>query len=574
MLKKIIFVSICLIFLFPNLTSARENVYDWYIQNFYTKITVNQDSSLIIEEQITADCGNGNDKHGIFRVLPTQTKTPDGTIKTPIELIKITDFQGQPYNYQTIRGNNTLTWKIGNPDTSVKGVNTYLIVYKVKNTVQFNNSEFDEFYWNLLGNFWDLEIDNFTADIIFQSAINQDNTKIDYYAGNLGSKDKTTAGYSWLNKNTLRFESNSIFYKSQGLTTSVTFPKNILQPTRLSLWEKLNTYFFFWPFIIPVIIFILCFLVWIRFGKDPKHGKTIIALYEPPKGLTPAEIGSIHQEGTFNERLITATIINLAVNGYITLEQISEKKKFSITKTKNDFKITRLNKEPQALSSLEKLILDNLLDQQPEITLSAIQKTFPKKIKGISKQIQTALIEKGYFAKKGFTLKPIFIGIGVVIGFISFAHIENNWLWGLAGVLSALSILIFGLLMAQKTPKGAEVQWEIKGFKHYMDVAEKHRQEFYEKENIFEKFLPFAIAFGMTKQWINKMKQIYGEDFFANYAPAWYIGSTMGGFDADSLNSSLTSISNAVSQSMGTSSGSGGSGFSGGGGGGGGGGGW
>ena len=52
--------------------------------------------------------------------------------------------------------------------------------------------------------------------------------------------------------------------------------------------------------------------------------------------------------------------------------------------------------------------------------------------------------------------------------------------------------------------KGAELLWRIKGFKLYMETAEKYRQQFYEKENIFEKLLPYAMVFGMTEIWVKK----------------------------------------------------------------------
>ncbi|PJA86583.1 MAG: hypothetical protein CO141_03960, partial [Candidatus Moranbacteria bacterium CG_4_9_14_3_um_filter_42_9] len=149
---------------------ARENVTDWYIQDFETEIKVNKDSTLDITEKITADCGNAVGKHGIFRILPEQIKITDGgTSKTPVELIGITDFSGQPLKYAETKNRDdaTVTWKIGDPGKTVQGVNYYLVRYRVKNAIRFGNPQFDELYWNLSGNFWDLEIDQFHAKVIF-----------------------------------------------------------------------------------------------------------------------------------------------------------------------------------------------------------------------------------------------------------------------------------------------------------------------------------------------------------------------------------------------------------------------
>ena len=106
-----------------------------------------------------------------------------------------------------------------------------------------------------------------------------------------------------------------------------------------------------------------------------------------------------------------------------------------------------------------------------------------------------------------------------------------------------------------------------------MKTAEKYRQQFNEKENIFEKFLPYAIMFGMTKEWIKKMKDIYGEQYFGSYAPAWFIGGNISSFDAGSIDSAISSMSSSMNSAMSAASSSGGGG-AGGGGGGGGGGGW
>ena len=140
--------------------------------------------------------------------------------------------------------------------------------------------------------------------------------------------------------------------------------------------------------------------------------------------------------------------------------------------------------------------------------------------------------------------------------------------------LSGVIVLIFGRLMKKRTPEGAELAWKIEGFNLFMETVDKYRAEFYEKEYIFEKFLPYAIIFDITGIWISKMKQIYGDDYFSKHTPIWYVGVNAGSFSADSFTSSMDSISSSIASATSSSSGSGGSGGSGGGGGGGGGGGW
>lgn len=118
------------------------------------------------------------------------------------------------------------------------------------------------------------------------------------------------------------------------------------------------------------------------------------------------------------------------------------------------------------------------------------------------------------------------------------------------------------------------MNWHIEGFKLFMETVDKDRARFYEDQNIFEKFLPYAVLFNITKKWITRMKEIYGAEYIAQHAPAWYVGATPGAFDADHFSSAMTSLSQSIGASTSSPSGSGGSGSSGGGGGGGGGGGW
>jgi uncharacterized membrane protein len=104
-----------------------------------------------------------------------------------------------------------------------------------------------------------------------------------------------------------------------------------------------------------------------------------------------------------------------------------------------------------------------------------------------------------------------------------------------------------------------------------MEIAEKERARFAERENIFSDYLPYAIVFGCVEKWARAFKDI---DATAATS-SWYAGSSsLAAFSASDLSSNLSSFSNQVSSTIAsTPGGSGGSGFSGGGSGGGGGGG-
>lgn len=566
-----IFIIFTIISFLPVYTQAREanQITDWYIKDFTSTITVNTDSSLLIEEKIIADCGNLPEKHGIFRILPTRTKTENGTIKTPIELISVTDFSGNeiPYTITADNFNRTIIYKIGDPDISVKGENEYKITYSVKNAIRSQNGDFDELYWNLSGNFWDLEIDKFTADIIFPTEINQNNSEVYVYSGGLGTKENLLANREWIGGNVLRIASKQTLAARQGITISITFPKGIISPHQPGFFELYGDYLWF---LIPILVFISSFRIWTKYGKDPQVNKTIIPEFEIPENLTPMEMGLLAKNGSFSNSLITGTIVNLAVKKHIIIEEISKKGIFG----KHDFRLKKINPDASSLGDSEDTLIDKIFGKKQEVLLSELKNDFYKDLPAVKKSAIDNLKNKKLIQGKGLALKTIFIVIAATMFVASFAAIAaiNSWL-GVSIIVSSIITFVFGMLMPKRTPQGAELNWRIKGFKLYMETAEKYRAQFYEKENIFEKFLPYAIIFGITKLWIKKMEDIYGKEYFNTYHPAWYAG-TITSFNAGNFSSQISALSSGIASNMGTTSGAHGSGAAGGGGGGGGGGGW
>jgi uncharacterized membrane protein len=128
--------------------------------------------------------------------------------------------------------------------------------------------------------------------------------------------------------------------------------------------------------------------------------------------------------------------------------------------------------------------------------------------------------------------------------------------------------------MSQRTAAGSEALRRALGFRLFIETAEKRRQEFNEKANIFAEYLPYAIVFGSVDKWANAFRDIDTEPA----TRGWYTGTHAFAplaFSRD-LESFSSSVSSVIASTPGSSGGSGfgGGGFSGGGGGGGGGGSW
>lgn len=559
---------------------ARDQITDWYIKDLNTEIVVNQDSSLTITENILADCGNLPNKHGIYRVLPKKYKTVNGTFNLPIDLISITDEIGRQLDYSVSSDSDTITFKIGDPDITVYGENFYKIKYQVKNTIRTANSNFDELYWNVLGNYWDLEIDNFKAEIYFPDSINSNNTNISYYTGSLTSKTSKLATYNWSEPNVLEVIGNGAFLKNQGVTVSVSFPKNIIKAYQPSFQDKYGFSFFdiLLFLLLPLITSFFCFYFWHNNKFRFNSKKTIVPEFEIPDNLTPIEIGGLMKKGGLDKNSIAATIIHLGVLGYLKIERVNEKFIFFDS---SKFKIINTNKPVEkGLNELEQYILSIILGTTQEVKLENISMTISSRFTTLTRKILKNLSEKNLIDRKFKKKKEMILAgaVSILMVLAFFLYIFSlSLVLGVA--LSIAIVTIFSFSVSILTLEGIEMARRIEGFKLYMNTAEKYRSRFQEQNDILDKLLPYAILFGITGEWLGKMKDIYGEDYMNNYSASYMVGNIGLANFVNSITDVSNNISNGVASviaanTSSSSSGFGGGGSSGGGGGGGGGGGW
>jgi uncharacterized membrane protein len=139
-----------------------------------------------------------------------------------------------------------------------------------------------------------------------------------------------------------------------------------------------------------------------------------------------------------------------------------------------------------------------------------------------------------------------------------------------AGVLSAAIVLVFAQIMPARTEPGARALEQVLGFEEFLRRVESEhlKRVIIGHPELFDKFLPYAMAFGVEKQFARAFEGIYTEP------PRWYVGPSVMNFNVSHFSSSMSHLTTAAGTTMASSPrSSGGSGFGGGGGSGGGGGG-
>lgn len=318
-------------------------------------------------------------------------------------------------------------------------------------------------------------------------------------------------------------------------------------------------------------------------GRDVGRRPVVAPEYKAPDNMPPYLLGSLKDE-LVDLTDITANIIDLAYRGYIKIKEFKSKELLGLKISKPSFELFK-QKDFDDLEGADKLIADKVFGTQQRVTTDSLRNKFYLEIPKIQSEIYKEMVAKGYFSKNPDSTRKKYYGIGG--GLFSFGILASilNGVVGPFFVTGGVSLVILGIFtlliarfMPAKTNLGSQALDKILGFKMYLETAEKYRVQNLTPET-FEKFLSYAIVFGVEKQWAAKFKDIY------KGMPDWY-ESDNGNFNtiyfANSLRSFDTTATSAMTTSpSSSSSGSGWSGgggfsggFSGGGGGGGGAGGW
>jgi len=529
------------------------------IKSFDTEIVLHEDASVEVSETIYYDFGL-NQRHGIFRDIPVRYKARGGNYNLRISNISVTDTSDTPYQFTTSRSGKNFQIKIGDPHTLASGEHTYVITYTIERAINFFD-EHDELYWNVTGDKWSIPIHSSSATVHVPRSIQSKYLKTQCFAGYHNSTNVCT------NVSMSGNASDSTIYFSQdalpaysGLTLVVGIPKGILIET--PFLQKV-TYLLQdnWILFLPLLTLAILFYLWYTRGRDPQGRETIIAQYDAPDNLTPAEVGTVIDENVQNKD-ISATLIDLAIRGYIKIHRLE--KKFLQSQ---DYELEKLKTFSNIQNTFEQKLLEKVFKSKLKIKFSDLKNIFYKDLDEIKKEIYTSTVTKKYFPKSPKKVRGLYASVGFVLIFISF--FLGSFLGGLGTasiIISGLIILGFSWLMPVKTRQGVLAKEHILGLKTYLSVAEKDRINFHnapeKNPQEFEKFLPYAMALGVEKQWAEQFKDMYNEK------PDWYHDPSGRTFNSLLLANSMSDFSSSSETSIASkpsSASSGGSGFSGGG---------
>jgi len=324
-----------------------------------------------------------------------------------------------------------------------------------------------------------------------------------------------------------------------------------------------------WPLLLPLPVLLGMLLLWWKRGRDPRK-RPVTVQYEPPQDVSPAEAGVLIDERV-DMRDVIATLVDMAVRGYIRIEEKEEPHLFGLWSSK-EFVFHRLKPpaEWRDLQRHERLLLEGLFDGHGDsVELSDLKNEFYRSLGSIRTAVTQRLVDQGYYRAAPETVRARWRFGGIFAGFVTFAlggvlgtkFGFTPLPFMVAGVLIALIVAGIGHLMPARSVPGTRALEQVLGFEEFLSRVEKENYARVVKTpEMFEKFLPFAMAFGVERTWAKAFKDIVRQ------APQWYSGTNITSFDAGSFTGRMSALSSSAGNAMSSSPrSSGGSGFSGGG---------
>ncbi len=548
---------------------------DERILGFHSDIVVKQDGWIEVTETIRVRAEGQRIRRGIYRDFPTEYRDRFGNDYVvafePLAVLRNDD--GEDYHTEHLR--RGVRTYFGSSDRYIpSGVHVYTFRYRASRMLGFFEDH-DELYWNVTGFDWAFPIDAASASVSFDFEVAAADLGAEAYTGPYGS-----TGQDYRHRigsdSRVEFEALSPLSAANGLTIVVTWPKGLVKApgaTDRLVWllqDNLNLLV-----AVAGLIALLAYYipVWNRHGKDPEAG-VLVTRYIPPEGYSPASLRYVRQM-YYDNKTMTAAILSLAVKGYLR-----------INKPAGDYVLRKITPagEGLPLATGERELYEALFRKGDRVVLENDNHALLGSAKTAHRESLAADYKNRYFQTNSMLLLPgAVIFFGTLVSALSLGSGPSASVFVVLALMVAVAVF-FGLIMRRPTIRGRQLMDQMLGFRDYLDVAEKDEMNLRnppkKTPELFEAYLPFALALGVDQAWSEKfatvLATIRGPDG-QPYQPAWYSGTWNTARFSRSVSSLSSGLSSAVSSSVtppGSSSGSGGGGFSGGGGGGGGGGGW
>ena len=613
-MKRFIFLFFLLIFGVGNAQdvgndAAAVSEYE-HTLSFRSDIEISKDAEVTITEKIKVYASGEIIKRGIFRSLPLSRNINDKKVRIKYDIISVKK-DGEEENYHTENTSSDLGIYFGDKDIILSpGVYEYELKYKTKDQIGFF-TDYDEFYWNVNGNLWDLRVDQISATVTLPEGAEIKQTSC--YTGAYGTSDSNCTENK-ISTNKVEWSATKLL-ENEGLTIAVGFSKGIFTPPPppgflekfgIAILLILGTLFLGFYY----------FSTWQKYGIDPQK-PVVYPQFNAPQNLSPASIGYL-EKGYYSGTMITGAIVNLAVKGFLKIIE-NDKRILGIFGGK-EYQLEKVKEPDQTLAKEEINLMNQFFpgetktvdfDGQYNSRIAAAvtdftaslqyqHDTFLKKGNNGKMLIAPVLIVLALYAGALFLSHHLnfnedYLGIGIVLFVVilvisivfAIAFSKYPWsryIYGLIAVgmivaffaaftfdkqslenlnfyaayafliLGSIGIVFYQFLIEQPTPEKLETLSLIDGFKMYLGTAEEKTLQFHNPPAltpaVFEKMLPFAMVLGVDKIWGEKFQNMIKNSAMGgtqSYQSNWFVGASL--MHMNFANSLNSSLSQSIASS-------------------------
>lgn len=512
----------CFMFAVP----ASAKTLNWH--RWDSDITINKDGSFTVRETYEIQFIGGSFTFG-YRNIPINDFTS-------IRNVSVSS-GGVTYVENSSNEPNTFEWGMDGDQYNINWyfpavsdqTEVFTVEYTVLGGIAVDANQGDKFFWKAVGPDHDFAIDSSTITITAPPGANFDPSVGPAYFG-------ADAEYKFAPGNQSVTVVGHNIPASTAFEVGIRFPHGYI-PNQPPAWQAIeaqksifNVVFGVLGGLVLVVGLIGVYLLWMLNGRDPSVGAVPEYLTEPPSDLPPGLVGTLIDERADIQDII-ATLVDLARRGVIDMQEETHKT-FGIVST-SDFIFHKRADYDGALRDYEKVLISEVFGTRQQIALSELRNRFYTSVPKLQNLLYADSIKEGLFSANPKSVRSRYLAFGVVGLVLAFGlyfclaplalDLTDIFLCPFAGLGAASLALIFvSNSMVAKTRKGAEEAAKWRAFREYLTRAEKYTdlQSITEQ---FDKYLPFAIVFGLDRAWISKFAALPNVP-----TPGWYFPSVIG----------------------------------------------
>lgn len=511
------------------------------IPSFHVDLSLNQDGSAQVTENSSYVLPLYPPKRGMLRFIQTRYQGILGTrFFTPLSVSQVLR-DGHPEPFSLIPVRRGLVIRTGSKDQFiVPGIHQFGVSYRLEHVVRFSPTG-EELYWQVTGTSSRIPIQQASITVHPPKNGHIDPQTCYLYYGD-PNQSTSTQRCNLLPDGSVQFQAPDSIQPGEGMSISLLFPPGTFkQPTTLLRLARLfyDNSGLLILLLGLIISWVLTLLRWFHVRKNQNSG-IIIPLFAPPDQLLPSECGYITTMHN-NNKQFAAELVNLAIEGFITIELIN--KTWSLHR---EYKLKRTAKDISLAKATHQELLTKLLPQgMPTLSLSPNVTTDRAHLRDASEYLARSLRKKHSSLLFRYDLKGLLYSFVLPLFFLfcSFIATFTTTIGGFRieddPLLLVLALLFAPLIFAAffmfhiYTPAGCTIRDKIKGFRLFLTTTETKRLEVIgtppvKTPELFEKYLPFAIALNAEKAWTKQFASVFDtlSKSASPYTPLWLYGGT------------------------------------------------